>query len=178
MECVGRESGPQGSTSNASPIPKGVAMRSVNVHLVGASRDEVAEQLSTIAQKGMGDHWYHPDRQHTRCTIRFHPGAHQPQPPNTADEFVGTLGASPDLTLYVDTGSRLNPDEAGKQIAAHELHDLVEKLLARFRGVARDDLTNHLWTLEEIRSKKSIHGATFGDHEAWRRSHKKTSQEH
>jgi hypothetical protein len=153
-------------------------MRSVNVHLVGASRDEVASQLSRIAQKGMGDHWYHPDRQHTRLTIRFHPGTHQPQPPNTADEFVGTLGATPDLTVYLDTGSRLNPDEAGKQGGTEELHHLVEVLLGRFRGVARDDLTNHLWTLEEIRAGKAIHGAKFGDHEAWRASHKRMSPEH
>ncbi len=153
-------------------------MQSVNVHLVGASKAEVAEQLSSIAQKGMGDHWYHPDRQHTRLTIRFHPGSHQPQPPNTEDEFVGTLGAPPDLTLYLDTGSRLNPDEAGKQIGAHEVHKVVESLLGRFRGVARDDLTSHLWTLDEIRAGKAIDGATFGDHIGWRQSHKRPSHEH
>lgn len=153
-------------------------MRSVNVHLVGASKDEVAAQLSAIAQKGMGEHWYHPDRQHTRLTIRFHPGAHQPQPPTTDDEFVGTLGTTPDLTVYVDSGSRLNPDEAGKQIEAREFHRLVEILLGRFRGVARDDLTNHLWTLDEIKGGKAIQGAPFGDHDAWRRSHKRPSQEH
>lgn len=152
-------------------------MQSVNVHLVGASKEEVAAQLSKIAQKGMGEHWYHPDRQNTRLTIRFHPGSHQPKPVNTDDEFVGSLGATPDLTLYVDTGSRLNPDEVGKQIEAHELHHVVELLLGRFRGVARDDLTNHLWTLEEIRSGKPIAGAPFGDHDAWRKSHKRASQE-
>jgi hypothetical protein len=153
-------------------------MRSVNVHLVGATKEEVAAQLSKFAQKGLGDHWYHPDRQKTRFTIRFHPGAHPPQPPTTEDEFVGTLGAPPDLTLYLDSGSRLNPDEAGKQIELHELHHVVELLLGRFQGVARDDLTRHLWTLDEIRAGKSIDGAQFGDHDAWRRSHRRGSPEH
>jgi len=153
-------------------------MRSVNVHLVGASKEEVAAHLSKFAQKGMGDHWYHPDRQHTRLTIRFHPGAHQPHPPNTEDEFVGTLGAPPDLTLYVDMGSRLNPDEAGKQVDVREFHHIVETVLGRFRGVARDDHTNHLWTLEEIQSGKSIEGAKFGDHELWRKANRRSSNEH
>ena len=151
-------------------------MRSVNVHLMGATKDEVAAELSRIAQKGMGEHWYHPDRQHARLTIRFHPGAHPPEPPTTDDEFIGTLGAPPDLTLYLDTGHRINPDEAGKQIEAKEVHFLVEKLLGRFRGVARDDLTKHLWTLEEIRSGKAVQGAPFGDHEAWRRTHSRGQQ--
>ena len=153
-------------------------MQSVNLHLVGATKDEVAAQLSKIAQKGMGDHWYHPDRQRTRLTIRFHPGAHAPQPPNTDDEFVGTLGTTPDLTIYVDTGGRLNPDEAGRQIETRELHHVVELLLGRFRGVARDNLSNHLWTLDEIRSGKEIQGAAFGDHEGWRRAHRRGSTEH
>ncbi len=148
-------------------------MRSANVHLVGASKSDVAAELSKIAQKGMGEHWYHPDRQHTRLTIRFHPGAHPPQPPTTEDEFVGTLGTSPDLTLYCDTGSRLNPDEAGKGVETRELQEVVQMLLGRFRGVARDDLTNHLWTLDEIRSGKAVKGAPFGDHEAWRRANQK-----
>ncbi len=146
-------------------------MRSVNLHLIGATKEEVAAQLSRIAQKGIADHWYHPNREHARFTIRFSPGAHSPQPPNTDDEFRGTLGAPPDLTLYLDSGHRINPDEAGKQIGAQEVHEVVGQVLERFQGVARDDLTNHLWTLDEIRSGKKINGAGFGDHEAWRKSH-------
>lgn len=151
-------------------------MRSVNVHLVGASKEEVASQLSRIAQKGMGENWYHPDREHSRLTIRFHPGAHQPSPPNTHDEFAGTLGTSPDLTVYVDSGSRTNPDEAGKQIETRELHHVVELLLGRFKGVARDDHSKHLWTLDEIRAGKAVEGAQFGDVDVWRRSRR--GQEH
>lgn len=154
-------------------------MRSVSVHIVGASREEVAAQLSKIAQKGMGDHWYHPDRQHARLTLRFQPGAQPPQPPNSDDEFVGTLGAPPEVTIYLDTGGRLNPDEAGRQLDRKEIHKVVEHILARFRGVARDDLSPHLWTLEEIRTGKSIAGAQFGDHDAWRRLYqRRASQEH
>jgi hypothetical protein len=146
-------------------------MRSVNLHLVGVTKSEVAAELSSIAQKGIGEHWYHPDRAHARLTIRFHPGSRPPEPPNTEDEFVGTLGAPPDVTIYCDTAGRLNPDEAGHQIETKEIHEFVDLVLRRFEGVARDDLSTHLWTLDEIRAGKHVEGAGFGDHDAWRRRH-------
>jgi hypothetical protein len=37
--------------------------------------------------------------------------------------------------------------------------------------VALDDLSPHVWTLEDLKNDKHINGFAFADHENWRKLH-------
>lgn len=145
-------------------------MRSVNVHLAGVTQDEVAAELDKFATRGLGTHWYYPDRANTALSIHFKIGPHAPQPPNSPEEIQSALGGHPpSLTVYVDIGGRGHLDEAGKHLGNKELYLLLSLLMEGRRAIARDDLTPRLWTWQDIHGGKQVNGAGFCDHETWRK---------
>jgi len=41
-----------------------------------------------------------------------------------------------------------------------------------FEVVAVDDLSPHVWTLDELKADVHVNGFAFADHESWRKLHK------
>lgn len=138
-------------------------MHSVFVHCVKVTRTEVSDWLGSRAVKGLREHWYFPNRSDPIFSVRFpHEGSEF-----TSDEnrrhVTEVMGRAPDITVQFDAGS--------KHPGHKELRTFLTDMLSEFSGVALDDLSPHVWTLDDLRSDKHVGGFAFADHESWRKLH-------
>ena len=139
-------------------------MHSIFVHLLDVSRDEISDYFDSLAERGLREHWYSPNRADPDFTIRFPHGNSEFRDAENKQHVAEKLGAEPALTVQFDAGAR-HP--------AHKpLRMFLVKLLGEYEGVALDDLSPHVWTLDELKADVHVNGYAFADHESWRKLHK------
>ena len=138
-------------------------MHSMFVHFADVELDDVAEYFETHGERGLSAHWYHPTRADPAFTIRFpHEGAEFRDEAERA-RVVAALGGEPTSTVMFDVG--------GKRPGHKELRQYLTKLLAIHPGVAVDDLSTHVWTLDDLKADRHVGGFAFADHEGYRKAH-------
>jgi hypothetical protein len=138
-------------------------MHSVFVHFVNVTRAEISDYFDGRAVKGLREHWYYPSRTDPVFSIRFpHEGSEFRDTENQR-QVVGVMGREPDLTVQFDAG--------GKHPGHKELREFLIELLSEYSGVALDDLSTHVWTLDELKADRHVNGFAFADHESWRKLH-------
>lgn len=69
------------------------------------------------------------------------------------------LGQTPSVIVIADISGR-HPGDA-------EVRMFLRLLLHRFRGIAKDDFTEHGWTLDEIETGQLVEGHGFFDYKGW-----------
>ena len=138
-------------------------MHSIFVHLRDARRDDISEYFDTRAGKGLREHWYYPNRTDPVFSIRFPHGDSDFRDEENRRAVVEALGAEPALTVQLDAG--------GKHPGHPELRRFLIDLFEHHPGVALDDLSPHVWTLEDLRADRHVLGFAFADHESWRKLH-------
>ncbi len=137
-------------------------MYSVFVHLVGATRPELSDWFDARAVQGLKEHWYFPNRNDPMFSIRFpHVGA-EFQDSAQKTEVEGVMGRSPGVSVQLGGG--------GKHPGHKEMRKFLIEMLGEFSGVAVDDLSRHVWTLEDLKADKQVNGFAFADHESFRKS--------
>jgi len=136
-------------------------MRSVQVHLINASPEDVRAALSEFAQQHAPEQWLYPcAARRPSLYIEFFTDFSAYQP-DDFDRLERALGKRPDISVIADVSGR---------VPGHvEIRAFVECLLTRFRGIAYDELALHCWTLSEIRSGATVDGHQFFDYEGWHR---------
>ena len=138
-------------------------MHSVFVHCVKVTRTEIADWVGGRSVKGLREHWYVPNRNDPIFTVRFpHEGSEYSSPENRR-AVIEVMGREPDMHVQCDAG--------GKHPGHKELRMFLIDLLSEYSGVACDDLSPHVWTLEDLRNDKHVNGFSFADHESWRKLH-------
>jgi hypothetical protein len=136
-------------------------MYSVFVHLVGATRPELIDWFDARAVQGLKEHWYFPNRNDPMFSIRFpHAGAEFKDPGQRA-AVESVMGRTPDLSVQFGGG--------GKHPGHKEMRKFLIEMLGEFSGVAVDDLSPHVWTLEDLKADKQVNGFAFADHESFRK---------
>jgi hypothetical protein len=138
-------------------------MHSIFVHLVDVPRDELSEYFDAHAERGLREHWYSPSRADPDFSIRFPHGNSDFRDAENRAHVVRALGREPDLTVQFDAGA--------KRPGHKQLRAFLVSLLSEYTGVALDDLSPHVWTVEELRADAHVHGFGFADHELWRKQH-------
>ncbi|MBL8857485.1 MAG: hypothetical protein JNL28_03140 [Planctomycetes bacterium] len=138
-------------------------MHSVFVHCVNVTRTEVGDWVGARTVRGLRDHWYFPNRSDPVFTVRFpHEGSEFSSDENRL-HVKETIGREPDITLQLDVG--------GKHPGHKELRAFLIEFLSDYSGVALDDMSPHVWTLEDLKADKHVNGFAFADHESWRKLH-------
>ncbi|MBK7875866.1 MAG: hypothetical protein IPJ77_08955 [Planctomycetes bacterium] len=139
-------------------------MHSIFVHLLDVSRDEISDYFDAHAERGLRDHWYSPKRSDPVFTIRFPHGNSEFRDAENRNHVAAALGRAPDLTVQFDAGA--------KHPGHKELRAFLVALFGEFTGVALDDLSQHVWTVDELKADTHVGGFAFADHESWRKQHK------
>ena len=135
-------------------------MRSVFFHLVGVTRQVVADRLSSLATVNGQESWYLPRGSSTPVLyLCFYGDLLAEAKPAEVDALIVSLGMMPAVTVMVEVSGR-SPGDA-------EVLEFAALMLTEFRGVACDDYTSHCWTLPEIQSGAKIDGHTFFDYDGW-----------
>jgi len=137
-------------------------MHSVLVYLVGVTKSEAAAYFSANSQTGLREHWYFPNRADPVLSIRFPHAGSEFRDAETRASVVQVVGREPDLTIQFDVG--------GKHPGHRELREYLIDMLDEYSGVAVDDLSPHVWTLDELKADLRIAGFAFADHEAFRKA--------
>ena len=138
-------------------------MYSVFVHCINVTRTEVSDWIGGRAVKGLREHWYVPNRNDPVFSIRFpHEGSEFSSEENRL-HVREVIGRDPDITLQLDAG--------GKHPGHKELRAFLIDFLSDYSGVALDDMSPHVWTLEDLKADKHVNGFAFADHESWRKLH-------
>ena len=138
-------------------------MHSVFVHLVNFTRAEIADWLGSRSLKGLREHWYVPNRNDPVFSVRFPHSGSEYQSPDNHRGVTEVMGREADTHVQFDVG--------GKHPGHKELRVFLVELLTEFSGVAVDDLSPHVWTLDELRENKLVNGYAFADHDSFRRAH-------
>jgi hypothetical protein len=137
-------------------------MYSVFVHLVNVTRPELADWFDSRAVQGLREHWYFPNRNDPVFSIRFPHAGSEFKDPEVKRGVVEVTGRTPDVTVEFDGG--------GKHPGHKEMRKFLIEMLGEFSGVAVDDLSPHIWTLEDLKADKHVNGFAFADHESFRKS--------
>jgi len=128
-------------------------MRSVILHFVGASRDDIAESLREFgAREQEGAPWIYPPDGDPVLYIHWYADCEEV----TALErraLEQQLGTRPDVSLIVDVTGRV-PGQP-------EVRSLIRHLLKAHRGAAQDDYSSHVWTPADIEADAVIAGRRF-----------------
>ena len=138
-------------------------MRSVVIHLVNTTRDEVRTRLTQFAQAEHGDRWlYPPEAPQPSLYIEFYEDYERELEADELARLKSALGQKPEVTVIADISGRVPGD--------NEVRAFIECLLSAFRGVAQDEYSHHWWSLAEICSGAKPEGNKFFDYEGWYRS--------
>jgi hypothetical protein len=136
-------------------------MYSVFVHLVNVTRPELADWFDSRAVQGLREHWYFPNRNDPVFSVRFpHAGAEFKEQ-GVKERVSAVMGRTPDISVEFDGG--------GKHPGHKEMRKFLVELLGEYSGVAVDDLSSHVWTVEDLRADTRINGFAFADHESFRK---------
>ena len=109
---------------------------------------------------GDREQWRFPSSPTTAVIyISFYEDLASEAEPEDLQMLRDVLGQLPEVTVCGEVSGRAAGDS--------EVAQFVGFLLGEFRGVARDDYTNHCWTLAELQSGAKAHGHTFFDYNGW-----------
>lgn len=136
-------------------------MDSIILHLIDTSEEEVASFLRDTYhthQFQKGPEWIDEIDGDPCLYISFYYDMYNEYDPEAISEITSFFGRGPSVQVIADI--------SGRHRGMRE-HDFARKLLTRFRGVAQDEYTYHLWTLDEINSGYVVEGHTFDDHMGW-----------
>jgi hypothetical protein len=135
-------------------------MRSVVIHLVDTTHEAVSARLSRFVGHSDPVEWRYP-RHKPALYIEFYNTFENEFEPGELLPLESALGRMPDVTVIAQVSGRVPGDV--------ELRELAECLLGTFRGLAKDEFSDHYWTIEEIRAKASFGGLSFFDYARWHR---------
>lgn len=124
-------------------------MRSVFIYFKEVSRTDIAQFLDDHYTNQGNEHWIFRDSLY----IGFYDDAETEASPEELDILRSQLGRSDVLAVVADISGRINGLE--------EANSFCEQLLSEFNGFAMDDYSDHLWTLDEIRSRHRHQGHMF-----------------
>jgi len=132
-------------------------MRSVIFHLVGVTRQMVAECLAEISTPNGPAGWRMPRGAATSdLYIDFYDNLLEEVEPGELDQLRASLGRLPDVSVAVHVSGRVSGDAEVRELAAY--------VLGKFSGVVQDEYTLHCWTLAEIQSDAVVEGHPFFDY--------------
>ena len=138
-------------------------MHSVFVHLVNVTRVELTDHFDRTAVQGLRDHWYCPNRADPVFTIRFPHAGSEYRDAESKKDVLAVMGREPDITVQIDLGA--------KHPGHKEVREYLVKFLGDYSGVALDELSRHVWTVDELRADKHVNSFAFADHASWRKLH-------
>lgn len=136
-------------------------MRSVFLHLRDVTEQSLDSFFEQFCRRGRGPRWVVAVDDDPYLYVDFYPDA---QRECETDEWIAltkTLGGEPAVNLIVDVSGR----HAGDQ----QVKEFVSAVLSKFPGVAKDEYTEHCWTLEEVLSGHHEEGHPFFDYNGWHR---------
>jgi hypothetical protein len=128
-------------------------MRSVLVHLAGCTEAEVASLLTATYPTQAGPPWIALVDGDACLYIVFY-----------RDHVSEFEPADLDLLLARFSGRlpvSVRADVSGRHDGALQVRHFVETLLSSWPGLAEDEYSNHLWTLEEVRTRSSVDGRPY-----------------
>jgi hypothetical protein len=132
-------------------------MRSIQVHLISATPEDVRACLSGFGRQQTSEQWLYPSSaKRPSLYIEFFTDFSAFELEDLA-ALEQALGSQPEVSVVADVSGRV-PGHA-------EARAFVECLLTRFHGVASDEFSSHWWTLSEIRSGAKVDGHHFFDYE-------------
>jgi hypothetical protein len=126
-------------------------MRSVWFYLADTTAEQVGKALSDFAPQANPKQWLYPNVENPVLYIELSDLSALKD-----DELLAlerALGKLPEVTVLADVSGRVP--------GVIEVQAFVYAILPRFRGVATDDYTSHLWTFEEIQAGERFEGHTF-----------------
>ncbi|WP_145361093.1 hypothetical protein [Alienimonas californiensis] len=133
-------------------------MRSVFVFLRGTTEEEIAAYLDG-AYPAQREPWLATSADDPCLYINFYRGGPRELGPEGWTDLVRRFGGEPSAGVMADVSGRHPGDE--------QVFDFVTSLLAIFSGSAQDEYTEHLWSLDELRSGQLVSGHPFFDYSGW-----------
>ena len=128
-------------------------MRSVYV-FARVTSEELGSYLdSLVPRRGAAEQWLYPDPDKKILYIQITDDLYDELEPETLEEVLAHFGGERVTCLSIDVSGRYPGEE--------EVKEIVSMLLRRFEGIAMDDWSEHLWTLEEIVSGRRWNGQRF-----------------
>ncbi len=134
-------------------------METIIVFLWGTNEEEVICFLQETYTFQKGPPWIDEIDGDACLYIDFYQDLCSEFDPKEIEEIASYSSHQPSVVVSADV--------SGRHIDKHPERNFVRTLMTRFRAVARDDYTNHLWTLEEINSGYLVEGHTFFDYQGW-----------
>jgi hypothetical protein len=135
-----------------------IVMETIIVHLWDTNEEEVASFLQDTYPCQKGPPWIDEIEGDACLYINIYYDLFIESDPKEIAELTSFFGREPSVHVSADISSR--------HLGDHD-SDFARTLLKRYRGVANDEYTSHLWTLEEIDSGYLVQGHTFSDHLGW-----------
>ena len=134
-------------------------MRTVLIHVADATQTVVEAALAQ-AYPGQADPWIAYETDDPALYIRVD-NMQSEIDPDQRRRLLATLG---------EKVTTVSADVSGRHAGDLAVRRLVADLLTRFRGLAQDDYTAHLWTLHEIQAGATVGGHPFFDYAGWHTS--------
>jgi hypothetical protein len=133
-------------------------MRSVFVYLRDTTKAEVTAYLDRTCQAN-GPDWVVTVGEDPCLYISVYHDSIIAFAPDEWTDLVRRFGSEPDVIVSADISGRY-PGDA-------QTYAFVTDLLTQFRGGAMDEYTDHLWSLDELRSRHKVSGHPFFDYNGW-----------
>jgi hypothetical protein len=135
-------------------------MRSVFVYLRDTTEAEVAAFLTATYPTQPPHTWVRlASEDDAFLYIDFYYDGQSEHEPEDWQALVAAFGGEPAVALMADVSGR-HPGDA-------EVREFVRAVLGRFSGAAKDDYTDHLWSLEEVEGGRLVEGHPFFDYAGW-----------
>jgi hypothetical protein len=134
-------------------------VRTVIVYLKNASKPEVSRFLSDRYVREEAPQWILEVDGDACLYISFYEHGPIEHLPEEWTKLHGDLRYIPSVCVAADVSGRHPGDD--------QVHSFVVEILQKFEGHAKDDYSDHVWTLEEILSGQSAYGHPFFDYRGW-----------
>ncbi len=127
-------------------------MRTVWLHFAESDQQKLARSLGEIAAAQEDAPWIYPSLDNPIIYIGLSSG-HLELSPEARAEFNARIGRLPSASVYLDVSGRVSGRE--------EVRALTQQLLSRHLGLAHDEHSTHLWSLDEIRGDAEVADTRF-----------------
>ena len=128
-------------------------MRSVYL-FIQATEDQLRTHFDSLAPRAGGaEQWIFPSTEKKVLYIELANDLYEELEPDTLQELDAFFGGRRAQCICIDVSRNYAGDR--------EVEDVVLASLRGFKGVAMDDESEHLWTVEEIESGHIVRGRKF-----------------
>jgi hypothetical protein len=134
-------------------------MRSVFAVLRNTTEAEVTAWLDANYSRFSACEWASVGGNGPEVCIRFDPEFTSDLEPEERVDLIHRFGGEPAVVVMADI--------SGKIPGHSQAFGFIERILSRFIGAAMDDWTDHLWTLQELRTGHLVSGHPFFDSNGW-----------